>query len=241
MYYGVLQMCKKIIAMIFVFAFALNAQYNYDGQNNYNTQYNANYMEVVSVQGEVKITSKDIIAKPANIGDLLFSNDRLTLQANSYLTYYIQNNSLFKLKQNASLNIDESLDRNNNIKFTLSSGEIIAITKLNSINIITPNANISMRGTVIIANNNGATIIKVLSGSATVNNNLQLGAFMQANISNTETTTGSIVLDANTKSYLNEIINLPYANNVAQVNFYRNIASLPDNTILNVNQSTIEK
>ena len=91
MYYGVLQMCKKIIAMIFVFAFALNAQYNYDGQNNYNTQYNANYMEVVSVQGEVKITSKDIIAKPANIGDLLFSNDRLTLQANSYLTYYIQN------------------------------------------------------------------------------------------------------------------------------------------------------
>ena len=232
-------MCKKIIAMIFVFAFALNAQYNYDAQNNYNTQYNANYMEVVSVQGEVKITSKDIIAKPANIGDLLFSNDRLTLQANSYLTYYIQNNSLFKLKQNASLNIDESLDRNNNIKFTLSSGEIIAITKLNSINIITPNANISMRGTVIIANNNGATIIKVLSGSATVNNNLQLGAFMQA--SNTEATTGTIVLDTNTKSYLNEIINLPYANNVAQVNFYRNIVSLPDNTVLNVNQSTIEK
>ncbi|WP_295294977.1 FecR domain-containing protein [uncultured Brachyspira sp.] len=234
-------MCKKMIAIIFLCAFALNAQYSYNNQNNYNPQYNHNYMEVVSAQGEVKITSKDIIAKPANIGDLLFSNDRLTLQANSYLTYYIQNNSLFKLKQNASLNIDESLDRNNNIKFTLSSGEIIAITKLNSINIITPNANISMRGTVIIANNNGATIIKVLSGSATVNNNLQLGAFMQANISNTETTTGSIVLDANTKSYLNEIINLPYANNVAQVNFYINIASLPDNTILNVNQSTIEK
>lgn len=222
-------MCKKIVAIIFVCVFALNAQYN------------ANYMEVVSVQGEVKITSKDIIAKPANIGDLLFSNDRLTLQGNSYLTYYIQNNSLFKLKQNTSLNIDESLDRNNNIKFTLSSGEIIVITKLDSINIITPNANISMRGTVIIANNNGATIIKVLSGSATVNNNLQLGAFMQVNISSTEATTGNIVLDANTKSYLNEIINLPYANNVTQVNFYRNIASLPDNTVLNVNQSIIEQ
>ena len=222
-------MCKKIVAIIFVCVFALNAQYN------------ANYMEVVSVQGEVKITSRDIIAKPANIGDLLFSNDRLTLQVNSYLTYYIQNNSLFKLKQNTSLNIDESLDRNNNIKFTLSSGEIIAITKLNSINIVTPNANISMRGTVIIANNNGTTTVKVLSGSATVNNSLQLGAFMQANISSTEATTGNIVLDANTKSYLNEIINLPYANNVTQVNFYRNIASLPDNTVLNVNQSTIEQ
>ena len=222
-------MCKKIVAIIFVCAFALNAQYN------------ANYMEVVSVQGEVKITSRDIIAKPANIGDLLFSNDRLTLQVNSYLTYYIQNNSLFKLKQNTSLNIDESLDRNNNIKFTLSSGEIIAITKLNSINIVTPNANISMRGTVVIANNNGTTTVKVLSGSATVNNSLQLGAFMQANISSTEATTGNIVLDANTKSYLNEIINLPYANNVTQVNFYRNIASLPDNTVLNVNQSTIEQ
>ena len=60
-------------------------------------------------------------------------------------------------------NIDESLDRNNNIKFTLSSGEIIAITKLDSINIVTQNANISMRGTVIIANNNGTTTIKVLS------------------------------------------------------------------------------
>ena len=222
-------MCKKIVAIIFVCVFALNAQYN------------ANYMEVVSVQGEVKITSRDIIAKPANIGDLLFSNDRLTLQVNSYLTYYIQNNSLFKLKQNTSLNIDESLDRNNNIKFTLSSGEIIAITKLNSINIVTPNANISMRGTVVIANNNGTTTVKVLSGSATVNNSLQLGAFMQANISSTEATTGNIVLDANTKSYLNEIINLPYANNVTQVNFYRNIASLPDNTVLNVNQSTIEQ
>ena len=222
-------MCKKIVAIIFVCVFALNAQYN------------ANYMEVVSVQGEVKITSRDIIAKPANIGDLLFSNDRLTLQVNSYLTYYIQNNSLFKLKQNTSLNIDESLDRNNNIKFTLSSGEIIAITKLNSINIVTPNANISMRGTVVIANNNGTTTVKVLSGSATVNNSLQLGAFMQANISSTEATTGNIVLDANTKSYLNEIINLPYANNVTQVNFYRSIVSLPDNTVLNVNQSTIEQ
>ena len=222
-------MCKKIVAIIFVCVFALNAQYN------------ANYMEVVSVQGEVKITSRDIIAKPANIGDLLFSNDRLTLQVNSYLTYYILNNSLFKLKQNTSLNIDESLDRNNNIKFTLSSGEIIAITKLNSINIVTPNANISMRGTAIIANNNGTTTVKVLSGSATVNNSLQLGAFMQANISSTEATTGNIVLDANTKSYLNEIINLPYANNVTQVNFYRNIASLPDNTVLNVNQSIIEQ
>lgn len=222
-------MCKKIIAIIFACVFALNAQYN------------ANYMEVVSVQGEVKITSRDIIAKPANIGDLLFSNDRLTLQVNSYLTYYILNNSLFKLKQNTSLNIDESLDRNNNIKFTLSSGEIIAITKLDSINIITPNANISMRGTAIIANNNGTTTVKVLSGSATVNNSLQLGAFMQANISSTEATTGNIVLDANTKSYLNEIINLPYANNVTQVNFYRNIASLPDNTVLNVNQSIIEQ
>ncbi|TXJ43983.1 FecR domain-containing protein [Brachyspira pilosicoli] len=222
-------MCKKIVAIIFVCVFALNAQYN------------ANYMEVVSAQGEVKITSRDIIAKPANIGDLLFSNDRLTLQVNSYLTYYILNNSLFKLKQNTSLNIDESLDRNNNIKFTLSSGEIIAITKLDSINIITPNANISMRGTVIIANNNGTTTVKVLSGSATVNNSLQLGAFMQANISSTEATTGNIVLDANTKSYLNEIINLPYANNVTQVNFYRNIASLPDNTVLNVNQSIIEQ
>ena len=222
-------MCKKIIAMIFVCTFALTAQYN------------GNYMEIVSVQGEVKITSKDIIAKPANIGDLLFSNDRLTLQANSYLTYYIQNNSLFKLKQNASLNIDESLDRNNNIKFTLSSGEIIAITKLNSINIVTPNANISMRGTVIIANNNGTTTIKVLSGSATVNNSLEIGAFMEVNISGTEATRKNIILDASTKSYLNEIINLPYANNVIQVNFYRNIASLPDNTILNVNQSTIEK
>ncbi len=229
MYYGVSQMCKKIVAIIFVCVFALNAQYN------------ANYMEVVSAQGEVKITSRDIIAKPANIGDLLFSNDRLTLQVNSYLTYYILNNSLFKLKQNTSLNIDESLDRNNNIKFTLSSGEIIAITKLDSINIITPNANISMRGTVIIANNNGTTTVKVLSGSATVNNSLQLGAFMQANISSTEATTGNIVLDANTKSYLNEIINLPYANNVTQVNFYRNIASLPDNTVLNVNQSIIEQ
>ena len=222
-------MYKKIIDIIFVCVFALNAQYN------------ANYMEVVSVQGEVKITSRDIIAKPANIGDLLFSNDRLTLQVNSYLTYYIQNNSLFKLKQNTSLNIDESLDRNNNIKFTLSSGEIIAITKLNSINIVTPNANISMRGTVVIANNNGTTTVKVLSGSATVNNSLQLGAFMQANISSTEATTGNIVLDANTKSYLNEIINLPYANNVTQVNFYRSIVSLPDNTVLNVNQSIIEQ
>ncbi|WP_157151735.1 FecR domain-containing protein [Brachyspira sp. SAP_772] len=222
-------MCKKIIAIIFVCAFALNAQYN------------ANYMEIVSVQGEVKITSKDIIAKPANIGDLLFSNDRLTLQENSYLTYYIQNNSLFKLKQNTSLNIDESLDRNNKIKFTLSSGEIIAITKLDSINIVTQNANISMRGTVIIANNNGTTTVKVLSGSATVNNNLQLGAFMQANISSAEVTTENVILDANTKSYLNEIINMPYANNVTQVNFYRSIVSLPDNTVLNVNQSTIEK
>ena len=222
-------MYKKIIAIIFVCAFALNAQYN------------ANYMEVVSVQGEVKITSKDIIAKPANIGDLLFSNDRLTLHGNSYLTYYIQNNSLFKLKQNTSLNIDESLDRNNNIKFTLSSGEIIAITKLDSINIITPNANISMRGTAIIANNNGITTVKVLSGSAKINNNTELSTFMQANISNTEITTGNIVLNANIKSYLNEIINIPYANNVTQVNFYRSIVTLPDNTVINVNQSTIEK
>ena len=98
-----------------------------------------------------------------------------------------------------------------------------------------------MRGTAIIANNNGITTVKVLSGSAKINNNTELSTFMQANISNTEITTGNIVLNANIKSYLNEIINMPYANNVTQVNFYRSIVTLPDNTVINVNQSTIEK
>ena len=90
------------------------------------------YMKVVDVKGKVKISSQKTIVKPAQKGDLLFSKDNITTEKNSYLTSYLESNNIFKVKENSSLNIDESYDRTGNTKLHLNNGDFLIAASSNA-------------------------------------------------------------------------------------------------------------
>lgn len=232
-------MLKKIITMILITAFSLNIE----------AAYNSNkYMKVVDVQGNVKLevdvkgypqvqASKKMIQKPARLGDLLFTRDTI-ITGTSSLTAYLQNRVLLKVKENSSLYLDSTFDKNGNIIFSLRRGEILVVSpmsyKPDYITIYTPdNSTINISGTAIVSYNGVTTRVQFLHGYGKLNNT-PVGQFTEVNLR--DRTTTDIVMNASLRNRVNEILGMQYIDKVSQVNIYRDIARLNNSTTFNVKQ-----
>ncbi len=232
-------MLKKIITMILIIAFSLNIE----------AAYNSNkYMKVVDVQGNVKLevdvkgypqvqASKKMIQKPARLGDLLFTRDTI-ITGTSSLTAYLQNRVLLKVKENSSLYLDSTFDKNGNIIFSLRRGEILVVSpmsyKPDYITIYTPdNSTINISGTAIVSYNGVTTRVQFLHGYGKLNNT-PVGQFTEVNLR--DRTTTDIVMNASLRNRVNEILGMQYIDKVSQVNIYRDIARLNNSTTFNVKQ-----
>ena len=225
--------------MILIIAFSLNIE----------AAYNSNkYMKVVDVQGNVKLevdvkgypqvqASKKMIQKPARLGDLLFTRDTI-ITGTSSLTAYLQNRVLLKVKENSSLYLDSTFDKNGNIIFSLRRGEILVVSpmsyKPDYITIYTPdNSTINISGTAIVSYNGVTTRVQFLHGYGKLNNT-PVGQFTEVNLR--DRTTTDIVMNASLRNRVNEILGMQYIDKVSQVNIYRDIARLNNSTSFNVKQ-----
>lgn len=232
-------MLKKIITMILIIAFSFNIE----------AAYNSNkYMKVVDVQGNVKLevdvkgpteiqTTKKMVQKPARLGDLLFTRDTIITGISS-LTAYLQNRVLFKVKENSSLYLDSTFDKNENIVFSLHRGEILIVApmsyKPDYITVYTPdNSTINISGTAIVSYNGNITKVQFLHGYGKLNGT-SVGQFTEVNIR--DRTTTDIVMNASLRNRVNEILGMQYIDKVSQINIYRDIARLNDSSIFNVKQ-----
>lgn len=228
-------MTKKILILVCAVCLNSFAAYN-----------SAVYMKVVDVQGNVKLevdargstqAQKKMVQKPARLGDLLFTRDSIITESSS-LTAYLQNKALLKVKENSSLYLDNTYDKNGNIILSLHRGEIIIISpmsrKSQAITIYTPdNSTINISGSAIVSYNQGTTRVQFLHGYGRLNGN-PVGQFTEVN---TRGESGSnIVMNSYIRNRINEILGMQYINTVAQANIYRNIARLSDSTVFNVKQ-----
>ena len=176
------------------------------------------YMKVVDVKGKVKISSQKTIVKPAQKGDLLFSKDNITTEKNSYLTSYLESNNIFKVKENSSLNIDESYNRTGNTKLHLNNGDFLIAASSNakpdSIIVSTSNANIKVSGIAAVSYNDGNTKAQFLYGDGEVNGT-KVNQFMEANIDNSnKVSVKNIELNQDLTNTINEIASMPYVKTV---------------------------
>ena len=231
-------MQKKIITAILIVAFSFNIE----------AAYNSNkYMKVVDVQGNVKLevevksspetqATKKMIQKPARLGDLLFTRDYIITGASS-LTAYSQDRILLKVKENSSLYLDSTFDKNENIVFSLNNGEILIVAPMSYnpdyITVYTPdNSTINISGTAIISYNQNVTRVQFLHGYGKLNGT-PVGQFTEVNLK--DKTTSEIVMSDSLKNRVNEILGMQYIDKVSQVNIYRDIARL-NNSSFNVKQ-----
>ena len=231
-------MIKKIITTILIIAFSFNIE----------AAYNSNkYIKIVDVQGNVKLevetknstetkARKKIIQKPARLGDLLFTRDTIITETSS-LTAYLQDRILFKVKENSSLYLDSTFDKNENIVFSLNSGEILIVSPMSYkpeyITVYTPdNSTINISGTAIVSYNGETAKVQFLHGYGKLNG-ATVGQFTEINVR--DNTTSEIVMSDSLKNIINEILAMQYIDKVSQVNIYRDIARL-DNSSFNVKQ-----
>ena len=231
-------MVRKIIITILIIAFSFNIE----------AAYNSNkYIKIVDVQGNVKLEvetknstesqpSKKIIQKPARLGDLLFTRDTIITETSS-LTAYLQDRILFKVKENSSLYLDSTFDKNENIVFSLHKGEILIVApmsyKPDYITVYTPdNSTINISGTAIVSYNGETAKVQFLHGYGKLNG-ATVGQFTEVNVR--DNTTSEIVMSDSLKNIINEILAMQYIDKVSQVNIYRDIARL-DNSSFNVKQ-----
>ncbi|WP_300368524.1 FecR domain-containing protein [Brachyspira sp.] len=202
-------MRKKIISVLLMLSIALTLQSAYKTNQ---------YMRVVDVKGKVKISSQKTIAKPAQYGDLLFTKDNISTEQNSYLTSYLESNNIFKVKENSSLNIDESYDKTGNTKLYLEKGNFLIASssnaKADSITISTSNANIKVSGIASVSYSNGNTKAKFLYGNGEINGT-KVNQFMEANIDNSnKLSLKNIELNQELTNTVNEIASMPYVETI---------------------------
>ena len=231
-------MIKKIITTILIIAFSFNIE----------AAYNSNkYIKIVDVQGNVKLEvetknstesqpSKKIIQKPARLGDLLFTRDTIITEESS-LTAYLQDRILFKVKENSSLYLDSTFDKNENIVFSLHRGEILIVApmsyKPDYITVYTPdNSTINISGTAIVSYDGELTRVQFLHGYGKLNG-APVEQFTEVNVR--DNTRSEIVMSDSLKNIINEILAMQYIDKVSQVNIYRDIARL-NNSSFNVKQ-----
>ena len=188
-------------------------------------------MKVVDVKGKVKISSQKAIVKPARNGDLLFTKDNISTENNSSLTSYLESNNIFKVKENSSLNIDESYDKTGNTKLTLDNGDFLIAAssnaKADSITVLTSNASIKVSGAAAISYTNGNTKAQFLYGEGEVNGT-KIEPFTEVNIDNSnKLSTKDIELNEEFENNIIEVTSMPYvetiipeASNMADVKNY---------------------
>ena len=232
-------MIKKIITTILIIAFSFNIE----------AAYNSNkYIKIVDVQGNVKLEveaknstetqpSKKIIQKPARLGDLLFTRDTI-ITGTSSLTAYLQDRILFKVKENSSLYLDSTFDKNENIVFSLHRGNILIVAPMSYkpeyITVYTPdNSTINISGTAIVSYNGETARVQFLHGYGKLNGTT-VGQFTEVNIR--DKTTSELVMSDSLKNTINEILAMQYIDKVSQASIYRDIARLNNSAIFNVNQ-----
>ena len=216
-------MNKKIISILLMLSIALTLQSAYKTNQ---------YMKVVDVKGKVKISSQKAIVKPARNGDLLFTKDNISTENNSSLTSYLESNNIFKVKENSSLNIDESYDKTGNTKLTLDNGDFLIASssnaKANSITVLTSNASIKVSGAAAISYTNGNTKAQFLYGEGEVNGT-KIAQFTEVNIDNSNKLSTKDI-EPNNEEFANNIIEvtfmpyvetiIPEASNMADVKNY---------------------
>lgn len=215
-------MNKKIISILLMLSIALTLQSAYKTNQ---------YMKVVDVKGRVKISSQKAIVKPARNGDLLFTKDNISTENNSSLTSYLESNNIFKVKENSSLNIDESYDKTGNTKLTLDNGDFLIAAssnaKADSITVLTSNASIKVSGAAAISYTNGNTKAQFLYGEGEVNGT-KVAQFTEVNIDNSnKLSTKDIELNEEFENNIIEVTSMPYvetiipeASNMADVKNY---------------------
>ncbi|WP_028330072.1 FecR domain-containing protein [Brachyspira alvinipulli] len=229
-------MNKKIISILLIVSMALTLQSAYKTNQ---------YMKVVEVKGKVKISSQKAIVKPAQNGDLLFTKDNISTEKNSSLTSYLESNNIFKVKENSSLNIDESYDKTGNTKLSLNTGDFIIVVSSNvkpdSITVLTPNANLAVNGTALISYTNGNTKAQFLYGNGKVNGT-NVNQFSEVNIdSANQLSITNIEVNASLTNTINEIAAMPYIETIvpdaAKIKNYYNSNNTPvseTNTIVEI-------
>ncbi|ADG72586.1 FecR domain-containing protein [Brachyspira murdochii] len=202
-------MNKKIISILLMLSIALTLQSAYKTNQ---------YMKVVDVKGKVKISSQKAIVKPARNGDLLFTKDNISTENNSSLTSYLESNNIFKVKENSSLNIDESYDRTGNTKLTLDNGDFLIAAssnaKADSIIVLTSNASIKVSGAAAISYTNGNTKAQFLYGEGEVNGT-KVEPFTEVNIDNSnKLSTKNIELNEEFTNNMIEVTSMPYVETI---------------------------
>ena len=214
---------KKIISILLMLSIAFSLQSAYKTNQ---------YMKVVDVKGKVKISSQKAIVKPARNGDLLFTKDNISTENNSSLTSYLESNNIFKVKENSSLNIDESYDKTGNTKLTLDNGDFLIAAssnaKADSITVLTSNASIKVSGAAAISYTNGNTKAQFLYGEGEVNGT-KIEPFTEVNIDNSNKLSIKDI-EPNNEEFANNIIEvtfmpyvetiIPEASNMADVKNY---------------------
>ncbi|CRF32396.1 hypothetical protein BRSU_0765 [Brachyspira suanatina] len=224
---------KKIISILLMLSIAFSLQSAYKTNQ---------YMKVVDVKGKVKISSQKAIVKPAQNGDLLFSKDNISTEANSSLTSYLESNNIFKVKGNSSLNIDESYDKTGNTKLHLNKGDFLIAAssnaKADSIIVSTSNANIKISGVAAVTYNNGNTKAQFLYGNGEINGT-KVNQFMEANIDNSnKISIKNIELNQDLTNTINEIASMPYIETVVpekiDINNIKNHVSAETNTVAEI-------
>ncbi|MDO6994643.1 FecR domain-containing protein [Brachyspira innocens] len=203
-------MNKKIISILLMLSIALTLQSAYKTNQ---------YMKVVDVKGRVKISSQKAIVKPARNGDLLFTKDNISTENNSSLTSYLESNNIFKVKENSSLNIDESYDKTGNTKLTLDNGDFLIAAssnaKADSITVLTSNASIKVSGAAAISYTNGNTKAQFLYGEGEVNGT-KIAQFTEVNIDNSNKLSIKDI-EPNNEEFANNIIevtSMPYVETI---------------------------
>lgn len=195
------------------------------------------YIKVVDFNGAVKILSSKSIVKPANYGDLLFSRDNILTESNAYITAYLENKFLFKLKENSTIELLDTYDKKSNIHLNFNKGEVILVSELNANNnllkISISNIEFMLSGTAIIKNNDGVFRIIFLNGFLAINNGMNIKEFSEVIVNNSNVNTNDLVMNDELRSYINEIISFPYLEKVALPNIYREIVKFPDGAIFN--------
>ena len=253
-------MIKKIITTILIIAFSFNIEAAYNS-NKYmkvvDVQGNVK-LEVETKNSTETQPSKKIIQKPARLGDLLFTRDTIItgtssltaylqnrvlftrdniITGTSSLTAYLQNRVLFKIKENSSIRLDSTFDKNENIVFSLHKGEILIVAPMSYkpeyITVYTPdNSSINISGTAIVSYNGETARVQFLHGYGKLNG-ATVGQFTEVNVR--DNTTSEIVMSDSLKNIINEILAMQYIDKVSQVNIYRDIARL-NNSSFNVKQ-----
>ncbi len=202
-------MNKKITALLLMLSITLSLQSAYKTNQ---------YMQVVDVKGKVKISSQKAIVKPASNGDFIFTKDNISTEKNSSLTSYLESNNIFKVKENSSLNINESYDKTGNTKLYLDRGNFLIAAfsniKPDSIIVSTSNASIKVSGAAAVSYENGNTKVKFIYGDGEVNGK-KVNQFMEADIDNSnKLSVKNIELNYDLTNTINEISSMPYIETV---------------------------